>query len=54
MADQSRIDEIVKNVPASIRTLQYNKVLYSCLLNSEPEILRVCDLIRENTEFSLK
>ena len=55
MADQSRIDEIVKNVPASIRTLQYNKsLIFSTIQNPEPEILHVCDLIRENNEFQLK
>jgi len=55
MGDQSKIDEIVKNVPASIRTLQYNKsLIFLPVENPEPEILRVCDLIRENTEFQLR
>ena len=45
----------MKNVPASIRTLQYNKsLIFLPVENPEPEILRVCDLIRENTEFQLK
>ena len=54
-ADQAVIDDIVKNKPPSIRTLQFNRAfIFSHMENPTPDQLQVCDMIKENNEFKFR
>ena len=54
-ADQAVIDDIVKTKPSSIRMLQLNKALiFSPMEKPTPDMVRVCDLIKDNHEFKFK
>jgi len=54
-ADQSVIDDIVRNKPSSIRMLQFNKALiFSHMENPAPDQVQVCEMIKENHEFKFR
>ena len=54
-ADQAVIDDIVRNKPPSIRTLQFNRAfIFSHMENPTPDQLQVCDMIKENNEFKFR
>ena len=54
-ADQAVIDDIVKSEPSSIRMLQFNKAfIFSPMVDPTPDMVRVCDLIKDNHEFKFR
>ena len=54
-ADQAIIDDIVKSDPSSIRMLQFNKALiFSPMEDPTSDMVRVCDLIKDNHEFKFR
>ena len=54
-ADQAVIDDIVKNKPPSIRTLQFNRAfIFSHMENPTSDQLQVCNMIKENNEFKFR
>ena len=54
-AEQAVIDDIVKNKPSSIRTLKFNNALiFSPIENPTPDLVRVCEMIKENHDFKFR